>query len=125
MAPSSAPAPHLVDAYLRGIPPRPRAALQRLRRTIRAAAPGAEELISYRLPAFRFHGMLVWYGAFEDHLSFFVGSTRVRRRFSAELKSFESGKGTLHFTPELPLPDALVTRLVKARVAENAARRAK
>lgn len=67
--------------------------------------------------------MPVYFAAFKDHCSFFVGSVRVRRRFSAALKPFESGEGTLRFTPEHPLPTDLVTRIVKARVAENLARR--
>ncbi|MCI4355463.1 MAG: DUF1801 domain-containing protein [Thermoplasmata archaeon] len=125
MAPEAAPTPNTVDEYLARVPARFRPNLRQLRKTIRAAAPGAEEVISYRLPAFRQNGMLVYYGAFSDHCSFFVGSALVRRRFSAELRPFESGKGTLHFTPDRPLPLDLVARIVRARVAENAARRSK
>ena len=118
-----ASAPTAVNEYLSRVPPEFRSALRRLRKTIQAAAPGAEEVISYRLPAFRQNGMLVYYAAFKDHCSFFVGSVRVRRRFSAELKPFEGGKGTVRFTPDHPLPVHLVTRIVKARVRENARRR--
>ncbi|MCI4317332.1 MAG: DUF1801 domain-containing protein [Thermoplasmata archaeon] len=114
-----------VDAYLAGVPPKFRTALRQLRRTIRATAPDAEEVISYGMPAFRQNGMLVYYGAFKDHCSFFVGSSKVRRKFSDALKPYESGKGTLRFTPEVPLPKVLVTRIVKARLSENAARRAR
>ena len=121
MAPRPAPAPKSIDEYLARVPPKFRAPLQRLRKTIQAAAPDAEEVISYRMPAFRQNGMLVYFAAFEDHCSLFVGSATVRRRFSAELKPFMRGKGTLHFTPDRPLPAGLVTRIVKARVAENAA----
>jgi len=120
-----APAPSTVDQYLALVPPKFRATLQRLRRTIKAAAPDAEEVISYQMPAFRRNGMLVYFAAFRDHCSLFVGSARVRRQFSAELKPFTAGKGTLRFTPERPLPAGLVTRIVKARLAENAARRSK
>jgi uncharacterized protein YdhG (YjbR/CyaY superfamily) len=114
-----------VESYLAGVPPEYRAALQRLRRTIRAAAPKAEELLSYKMPAFRQDGMLVYYGAFSDHCSLFVGSAETRRKFAAEFRPFESGKGTLRFTPDHPLPTALVTRIVRQRLAENAARREK
>jgi uncharacterized protein YdhG (YjbR/CyaY superfamily) len=114
-----------VDEYLAGVPPNFRAALQRLRKTIHSAAPGAEEVISYAMPAFRQDGILVYYAAFKDHCSFFVGSVVVARRFAAEAKPFDAGKGTFHFTPERPLPAALVRRVVKARIEENAARRAK
>lgn len=111
-----------VDEYLAKVPDDSRAALQELRRTIRAAAPVAEETISYGMPAFRHHGMLVYYAAFSDHCSFFVGSSTLRRTFAAELKPFAAGKGTARFTPERPLPASLVTRIVKARVAENEAK---
>jgi len=123
MSPQQVRASRTVDEYLAHVPPRFRTALQRLRKTIKAAAPDADEVISYAMPAFRQNGMLVYYAAFKDHCSFFVGSPKVRRRFSAELKPFEAGKGTARFTPDRPLPADLVTRIVKARVAENAARR--
>jgi uncharacterized protein YdhG (YjbR/CyaY superfamily) len=114
-----------VDAYLAAVPPKFRKELEKLRRTIRSAAPDAEERISYGMPAFRQGGMLVYYAAFQDHLSFFVGSPGARNRFAAELKPFETGKGTVRFTPDRPLPAGLVRRIVKARVAENVARNAK
>ena len=105
------------------MPPDKRALLQKLRRTIRAAAPEAQEVISYGMPAFRLHGMLVYYAAFKSHCSFFVGSVTTLRKFSEELEPFAAGKGTVHFTPQRPLPSALVKRIVKARVLENEARR--
>lgn len=120
-----APAPRTVDEYLASVPPEFRATLQRLRKTIKAAAPHAEEVISYRMQAFRQNGMIVYFAAFEDHCSLFVASPKVRRRFSVELKPFMAGKGTLRFTPDRPLPAGLVTRIVKMRVSENAARRSK
>ncbi len=99
-----------------------RAALETLRRTVLATAPDAEEVISYGMPAFRRDGILVYYAAFKDHCSLFIGSVVTQRRFAAELEPFAAGKGTVHFTPERPLPMALVTRIVKARLAENEAR---
>lgn len=117
--------PKTVDEYMALVPPTFRTALLRLRKTIKTAAPDAEEVISYHMPAFRQNGMLVYYAAFKDHCSLFVASDKVRRQFSAELKPFEAGKGTFHFTPERPLPPDLVRRIVKARVAENTARRSK
>ncbi len=125
MQPKRASGPRTVEEYLTRVPPKFRTALQRLRKTIKGAAPDAEEVISYQMPAFRQDGMLVYYAAFKDHCSLFVAGAGVRRQFSAELKPFETGKGTLRFTPERPLPDELVIRIVKARVAENATRRAK
>jgi len=112
-------APETVDEYLASVPGDKRVALKRLRKIIKSAAPDAEEVISYGMPAFRQRRMLVYYAAFEDHCSFFVGSPAVRRKFAAELKPFAAGKGTFHFTPERQIPANLVTRIVKARVAEN------
>ena len=111
-----------VDEYLARVPADLRAALEALRATIRDAAPEAEEVISYQIPAFRQNGTLVYYAAFRDHCSFFVGSRAIQESFAAELKPFASGKGTLRFTPRKPLPSGLVRRIVKARVAENAKR---
>lgn len=118
-------APKTADEYSEGLPPKFRTTLRRLRATIKAAAPGADEVISYGMPAFRQNGMLVYFAAFKDHCSLFVASDAVRRQFARELKPFMAGKGTLRFTPDRPLPADLVTRIVKARVAENAARRRK
>ncbi len=108
-----------VEAYLAKVPPRHRAALEDLRATIKEAAPDAEEVVSYQMPAFRHHGALVYYAAFRDHCSLFIGSVTTQRKFAAELRPFVAGKGTVHFTPDHPLPRDLVRRIVRARVAEN------
>ncbi len=115
--------PHPVDDYMEGVSPRLRPLLGLVRRTIRAAAPGAEEVISYRMPAIRQDGIVVYYAAFSDHCSLFVGSAHTRAKFAKELASFVGGKGTVRFTPDHPLPMGLLTRIVKARIAENAERR--
>lgn len=105
-----------IDEYLADLPADQRAALQRLRRQIRAAAPRAVECISYRIPAFRLDGkVLVWFAAATHHCSFFPGA--VVRGFARELEGFETGKGTVRFLPDHPLPAALVRRLVAARAA--------
>ncbi len=122
MAKRPTAAPASVDAYLENVPPDQRAALEALRKAIRAAAPDADEVISYRIPAFRQNGILVYFAAFEDHCSFFPGSVVTQQKFAAELKPFAAGRGTIHFTPARPLPAGLVTRIVKARIAENEGR---
>ncbi len=77
------------------------------------------------MPAFKHQGPLVYYAAFKDHCSFFPASTTVMRRFATELKRYDNtSKGTIRFPADKPLPAALVTRMVKARVAENEARQA-
>jgi uncharacterized protein YdhG (YjbR/CyaY superfamily) len=114
-----------VAAYLAALPKDSRAALKKLRQTIKAAAPEAIEGISYGMPAFKHKGPLVYYAAFKDHCSFFPASMAMMRRFAAELKRYDNAsKGTIRFQPDNPLPVSLVTKLVRARVAENEAMQA-
>jgi uncharacterized protein YdhG (YjbR/CyaY superfamily) len=109
-----------VDAFLVAVPADKRAALERLRKTIKAAAPKATELINYGVPMFRLDGKnLVSYAAAAKHCTFYVQSPAVMRAFAAELKDYKQGKGSVQFAPDRPIPAALVTNLVKARIAEN------
>lgn len=111
-----------IDAYLSRLEPSQRILLSRLRAAIRSAAPDAQEVISHGMPAFRRRGMLLYFGAFKDHCSLFTaGSVRIRRLFSEEIRPYESGRGTLRFSTERPLPLDLVRRIVQARVEENEA----
>jgi uncharacterized protein YdhG (YjbR/CyaY superfamily) len=107
-----------VDEYLEGVPEKDRAALEKLRRQIRAAAPDAEEVISYRMPMFKLHGMLAGYAAFADHLSMFV-SPAVIEAHSEELEGYKTSKGTIQFKADKPLPASLVKKLVEAGMAER------
>ncbi len=110
-----------VDEYLAALPPEKRAALERLRRTIRAALPRAEECISYQMPAFRLDGrVLVWFGAAANHCSFFPGG--VVEALRDELEGYDISKGTVRFPPDKPLPAAVVRKLLKARIAVDASR---
>lgn len=115
--------PSSVEEYLAGLPEAQRAVLQKLRATIRAAAPGATETISYQMPAFKLDGrFVVWYAAFRDHCSLFPATKAVLEAHGDELKPYVSGKGTLRFTEEHPMPARLVRKIVKTRIKENAAR---
>lgn len=108
-----------VEEFLAAVPPDKRAALNKLRATIRAAAPTATEGISYGVPMFKLDGSpLVSLGFGQDHCSFYVQSPAVMRAHAAELKPYQTGKGSIRFPADKPLPTSLVTRLVKARVAE-------
>lgn len=105
------------DTYLAALSPEKRQALQRLRRIVRAAAPKAEECISYGIPAFRWNGkFLVGLGAAERHCSFYPGA--VVKSLGADLKGYDTAKGTIRFQPDRPLPSALVRELVRARIAK-------
>jgi uncharacterized protein YdhG (YjbR/CyaY superfamily) len=105
--------------YLAALSADQRATLEKLRQQIQAAAPKAEECMSYGLPSFRLNGkLLVSYGAAAKHCAFYPGS--IVRKFAKELKDYDtSGKGTIRFSPDKPLPAALVRKIVKARIAQR------
>jgi len=108
-----------IDEYLAPLPADKRAALQWLRRHIQAAAPGAEECISYGIPAFRLDGkLLVHFGAAAKHCAFYPGAVVEAHREA--LKGYGTSKGTIRFQPDSPLPAALVRTLVKAQVERRA-----
>jgi uncharacterized protein YdhG (YjbR/CyaY superfamily) len=115
--------PTSVEDYLAPLPEEQRVALEQLRKTIKAAAPKATETISYQMPAFKQDGrFLVSYAAFKDHCSLYPASYAVMETLGDELKPYFSGKGTLRFQADQPIPAALVKKIVELRLEENAAR---
>ena len=117
------PKPRNIDEYLKPLSREKRAALERLRRAIQSAAPEAQECISYQIPGFRLDGrLLVSFGAAVNHCAFYPGAYPVEA-FQAELNAYDTSKGTIRFPVDKPLPASLVRKLVKARVAEHAARK--
>jgi uncharacterized protein YdhG (YjbR/CyaY superfamily) len=116
--------PATVDEYLAGVPDDDkRAALQKLRKTIKAALPRAEECISYGMPAFRYDGRVIaWYAAAKNHCSYYPGG--IPASCKDDVAKYETSKGTIRFQPDKSLPATLVKKLLKARIAANAARRA-
>lgn len=112
--------PQTVDAYLAALSEESRVTLEKVRKTIRAAAPKAAEVISYQMPMYKQHGMLVGFAAFKDHCSLFPGAKAVAT-YKDELKSYETSKGTIRFPIGKPLPAALLKKLVKSCIAENEA----
>jgi uncharacterized protein YdhG (YjbR/CyaY superfamily) len=110
--------PKTHDDYLAAVSADKRAALQKLRKAIKAAAPKAEECISYQLPAFRLDGkFLVAYGAGANHCAFYPGS--VVQALKKELKGYDTSKGTIRFPADNPLSAALVRKLVRLRIEEK------
>ena len=108
-----------VDVYLANVLDDKQAALQALRQTIRAAAPEADEGMSYGAPAFRYLGRpLVAYAAARSHCSLYCMSPALQERYRSELAAFGTSKGSIRFTPAAPLPDGLVTRIVRDRLGE-------
>lgn len=106
------------DPYLAALSADKRTALEKIRGQIKAAAPQAEECMSYGIPGFRLNGkLLVSYGAATKHCAFYPGS--IVREFKSELKNFDtSGNGTIRFSPDKPLPGSLVRKIVKARIKQ-------
>jgi len=107
-----------IDEYIKSFPPEVRKLLQEMRAVIRAAAPDAVEKISYQMPAFTLNGILVYFAAFTHHIGFFPTSKGIEA-FKHEAAPYISGKGTMRFPIDKPLPFDLVSRIVKFRVGEN------
>jgi uncharacterized protein YdhG (YjbR/CyaY superfamily) len=118
---STNPPARNVDEYLAGVPKEARATLEKLRKTIKGAAPKATEVISYQMPMYKQNGMVVGFAAFKNHCSIFPGSA-VMDAYKEELKPYDTSKGTIRFPADKPLPAALVKKLVRARIKENEAR---
>ncbi len=118
-AAKGAGAPKSFDEYLAAVPESARNTLKKLRATIRSVVPAeATETISYRIPAFKHNGVLVWFAAFSNHCSLFPTAS-VIEAFKNELKGFSTSKGTIHFPADKPLPFTLIKKLVRERVAQN------
>ena len=108
------------DEYLAGVPEPAHSTLQHIREVIKSVVPKqTTEVISYGIPMFKYKGMLVGYAAFAKHCSLFPTGSGVIEKFSKELKEYSTNKGTIRFPADKPLPDGLVKKIVKARVAEN------
>jgi len=122
------PAAKTIDEYIAGFPPDVQEILQKVRTTIRRAAPQAQETISYQMPTFRLEGNLVHFAAFKNHIGLYPTPSGTER-FRKELSSYETGKGSIRFPLDKPIPYDLIAKIVKFRVRENlekaAARRRK
>ncbi len=110
--------PKSIDEYIAGFPPDIREILERIRLTIREAAPRAEEAISYQMPTFRLHGNLVHFAAFKNHIGFYPTPTGTEE-FQKQLSAYKGGKGSVRFPLDQPIPFDLIGEIVKFRVEEN------
>jgi uncharacterized protein YdhG (YjbR/CyaY superfamily) len=112
--------PHTIDEYLAGLSPENRAALQRVRRAVHAAAPGAEECIRYGIPAFRLNGKLIaGFKAAARHCSFHPMSGETVAALEADLARYDTSRGTIRFLARAGLPATVIRKLVKTRIAEG------
>ena len=107
-----------VDEYLDAFPPAIRNMLQEIRQTIKAAAPVAEEVISYQMPAYNYNGMLVYFAGYKNHIGFYPTSRGINA-FKKELSVYEGTKGTVRFPIDKPIPFNLISKIVKYRMKEN------
>ncbi|HEY3294789.1 MAG TPA: DUF1801 domain-containing protein [bacterium] len=108
-----------VDSYLAALPDDVRGMLEKLRKTIKAAAPQAEEVISYRMPAFKYHGPLLFFAAWENHCSLYAVSKALLKTLRSDLERYTISGTTIHFSVDNPLPASLVRKIVKARMKDN------
>jgi len=107
-----------VDEYISILPKKSKEQALQMRKTIRQSAPEAEEVISYNMPAYKYHGMLVYFAAHSEHIGFYPVSSAIRK-FKDELMNYETSKGTIKFPFEKGIPAVLVKKIVKFRAKEN------
>jgi len=108
-----------IDSYIALQPENIRESLEELRQIIKSVAPDAEEVISYAMPAFKYHGMLVGFAAAKNHYGFYPWNGHTTEQFKDDLKGYTGTKGAIHFPIDKPIPTALVKKIVKARMKEN------
>lgn len=107
-----------IDEYIATQTPEVQILLEQMRQTIKKAAPESEEVISYNMPAFKYHGMLVYFAAYKNHVGFYATPTG-HSEFKKELSVYKQGKGSVQFPLTQPLPLDLISRIVQFRVKEN------
>ena len=107
-----------IDGYIAAQAATHQPLLKKLRETIRKAAPGAEEVISYSMPAYKFHGMLVYFAAHEKHIGFYAMKSTMTI-FKDKISNYQSGEATMRFALDKPIPVKLVSEIVKFRAKEN------
>jgi uncharacterized protein YdhG (YjbR/CyaY superfamily) len=110
--------PHTIDDYIAAFPITTQLLLEQIRECIRAAAPDAEEIISYSMPAFRQKGILVYFAAYSKHIGFYPTASGIQT-FKEELSVYKGAKGSVQFPLDKPLPLELISKIVKFRLAEN------
>jgi uncharacterized protein YdhG (YjbR/CyaY superfamily) len=108
-----------VDAYIGTFPENVQVILQEIRKVMKENAPDAEELISYQIPAFKYHGMLIYYSAYQKHVSVSTAPFKVFEVFEKELSPYKLSKSTVQFPLDQPVPYQLIGEMTKFRVKEN------
>ena len=112
------PKPKNIDAYIAGFPEDVQKILEQVRAAVREAAPDAQEVIRYAMPTFTLNGNLIYFAAFKNHIGFYATPTG-HEAFKKDLSGYKTGKGSVQFPLDKPIPISLITRIVTFRVAEN------
>ena len=110
--------PKTIDEYIQFFSKETQVVLEEIRQTIKQEAPEAMEVISYKMPAFKYHGMLVYFAAYKNHIGFYALPSG-NKEFVKELSGYKTGKGSVQFPLDKPMPLALIRKIVKFRVLEN------
>ena len=110
--------PETVDQYIAAFPADVKKRMQQLRKTIKAGAPNADELISYQMPGYKYFGMLVYFAAYKNHIGFYPGAGGILE-FYKKLSSFKSAKGSVQFPHDRPIPYDIISKIVEFRVKQN------
>jgi uncharacterized protein YdhG (YjbR/CyaY superfamily) len=110
--------PANIDEYIAGFPAETQALLQQFRETVKEVAPGATEMISYAIPAFKLDNMLVWFAAHTNHIGFYPRASAIEK-FKKELSEYKGAKGSVQFPMDKPLPVGLIKQIVQFRMLEN------
>jgi uncharacterized protein YdhG (YjbR/CyaY superfamily) len=110
--------PLTIDEYISAFPPETQKLLEQVRSTIKKVAPEAQEAISYQMPAFKYHGLLVWFAGYKNHIGFYPKASGIEF-FKKEISAYKWAKGSVQFPLDKPLPLGLITKIVKYRVQEN------
>jgi uncharacterized protein YdhG (YjbR/CyaY superfamily) len=113
--------PKDIDEYIAGFPENTQKLLDQLRAVIKKTAPDAEEVISYQMPAYKYHGMLVFFAAYKNHIGFYPTASGIEK-FKKELVAYKGAKGSVQFPLNQPLPVKLITKIVEFRVKQNLAK---
>ena len=116
--------PTTIDEYIALFPKETQTILEEIRATIKKEAPEAEETISYKMPAFKYNGILVYFAAFKSHIGFYALPTG-HKEFAKELSSYKTGKGSVQFPLNKPMPLTLIRKIVKFRMLENLSKQSK
>ncbi|WP_149304550.1 iron chaperone [Pareuzebyella sediminis] len=116
--------PDNVDGYISMFPDSVQRVLRKVRATVLEAAPQAEETISYGMPAFRYHGILVYFAGYANHIGFYATPTG-HKKFEKALANYKQGKGSVQFSLDKPIPYDLISEIVTFRVAENLEKKTK